>query len=452
MKKMKTAPGHRSFFCMLVMLLLLLAFCGCGQTQNGDPAVTDPAAAGTEETQPAEQTTPEAQTTAAHKPLVAIAGNDIRDFRIVIPENHTAAVYSSAMDLTKHFESLCGRAPEIVLDSEPAADGIHEIHIGTTNRGLTTSEGFYFVMTSGGNLYLGGMPEALAPDAVAYYIQNYRDFAEDDVSQVCYGEAPIALTEAGYEDYRLVWHDEFDLDKLDSTKWSRIQLSASDVVTYGKSKDFVYVANGALNLDIVSQTEIPIPVSTRDIMAYQYGYIQCSMRLPAESGAWPAFWMTSEAKKPSLNFDGSEYLAEIDVMEAFGTCRKTCVTLHKWYLDHNEHYQKVLGWYEMPDDRLSEDYHVFGFGWDAEKMWFDVDGMLVCRINYLDEDFGDQIDGMTGFQNPICVHLDLAGVVGEKYTAQWPALAEDEDFPVNYAIDWVRLYQIPGQGDVFYYD
>lgn len=457
----KYAFFKRGCLCLMTMLMLSSVLFGCGQesgiasgesTGTGTESSTTPSA-GTSAS-PEKTSAPVSESTAARKPLLEIAGNDLRDFRIVLPENCDGAILAAAQNLVKHYEATCGRAPEIVYDNTPAEDGIHEIHIGATNRTLTTSESFYYVVTQNGNLYLGGVPEVLAPDAVSYYIQNYKDFAKNDISEIRYCEAPLSVSVPGQGEYQLVWHDEFDLDKLDSTKWAKAYLTVNPEVTYEKGKEFIYVSDGKLNFDIVSRTRLPMPVSTRESMYYQYGYIQCSMKFPSEYGGWPAFWMTSDPNNPNLNLNGSKYLAEVDVLESFGDSHRFDTTIHKWYLDTGNHDSLPIGKYELPDMALADEYHVYGFGWDAEKMWFDLDGTVLYTIEYMKEDYGAEMDGMGGFQNPISVHLNLNGVVGEKYASQfssvYTALAEDADFPVNLSIDWIRLYQIPGQGNLYY--
>ena len=98
-------------------------------------------------------------------------------------------------------------------------------------------------------------------------------------------------------------------------------------------------------------------------------------------------------------------------------------------------------------ENLSEEYHVYGFEWEPDRMAIYIDGELNCewQINeYALSSYGLQPD-VSGFEttmnvlfnNHLCTnsadYKDLSSTVIEDY--------EEENLPTEFNIDYVRLYQ-----------
>ena len=166
---------------------------------------------------------------------------------------------------------------------------------------------------------------------------------------------PVACTEArtveGREasllpdgkKFKLVWHDEFDGNSLDESKWSyRTNFWGRRAHWFATPEDgCVEVADGKLHLklkklpngqfvspqlqtgelmwDIPHQPNPsgfwPLPKRDKPKFVHKYGYYECRCRLQKMPGWWSAFWMQSESQGVTLDPGASGI--EQDIMESF---------------------------------------------------------------------------------------------------------------------------------------
>ena len=172
---------------------------------------------------------------------------------------------------------------------------------------------------------------------------------------------PVACSEAtpvpGHEpsllpsgrNFTLAWHDEFDGDELDRSKWAyrlcmmqkRHPAWVDDAVHLDGKGNAVFglrIENGrpvssqlqtGFNFmdEPVEQTKFgndhlqwPIGKLHAPLFEHTYGYWECRCRLQQKPGWWSAFWMQSAIIGASL--DPARSGVEIDVMESFrpGVC------------------------------------------------------------------------------------------------------------------------------------
>ena len=108
-----------------------------------------------------------------------------------------------------------------------------------------------------------------------------------------------------------------------------------------------------------------------------------------------------------------------------------------------EGYSQEERGYRFPDaEKLNGEFHVYGYEWTPQAMSFFVDGMRYCTIP-IDEkhDYSPKpLKGMSG-------HHDFHSVIfnNEVFTPGhgWMAKGAElkpEDLPIDYEIDWIRLY------------
>ena len=174
---------------------------------------------------------------------------------------------------------------------------------------------------------------------------------------------------------------------------------------------------------------------------FQYGYIEGRFKLPANKGAWPAFWllgndptrMGDDPKKPNYAA-AHEWGPEVDIFEFFGhrpTKHSAGLILHK-----GEKTKWKFGFNEVGLD-ISQQYHTWGLEWNADDMILTFDGKVWAQTNTPDS-----------FKRPMYLLVNLA-VGGQWYSqemsqAKTPAKPWEVDegsMPWKMDCDYVRVYQ-----------
>ena len=260
---------------------------------------------------------------------------------------------------------------------------------------------------------------------------------------------------------KLVWSDEFDGGELDPKKWrfratmnSTDCLYANDARTY-EVKDSKLCLHVRPSPDPAKRCLLSRGVATHETMAFKYGYLEMRAKVPFKHGAWPSFWMTVPKQHQKC-----PWMSEVDIFEVFSSKDEVVANLHKWgwnaekkKTDHvmlpgGEGFSQESRGYRFPDpEALNGAFHVYGFEWTPQAMSFYVDGMRYCSIP-IDEahDYSPKpLKGMAG-------HHDFHSVIfnNEVFTPGHGWMAKDselkpEDLPIDYELDWVRLYQKDGE-------
>lgn len=233
--------------------------------------------------------------------------------------------------------------------------------------------------------------------------------------------------------YTMVWNDEFNTGDVPGSGWwyetgrgsngwgnneEQYYVSASSGSNVGFCKDgymnIVCRKNG-------SRIE-SIRMNTTD--AWQYGYFEARLKLPAGKGTWPAFWMMPK------NFTTWPGDGEIDIMEEVGyDANRILSTIH--CNKYNNSGTSIESGSKYVSTSQTE-YHIYALEWTSGYMTFFVDGQKILTYNN---------DG-TGwnawpFDAPFYIKLNLA------WGGNWGgAHGTDESFlPATYKIDYVRVYQ-----------
>ena len=250
--------------------------------------------------------------------------------------------------------------------------------------------------------------------------------------------------------YVLVWSDDFDDDL--NTNWSFGNEIKSNDIELRDDETVAIVNDGKLTLTAGADNGnyyTSKALSTSDSMAFTYGYVEMRAKIPVGNPAFPAFWMkTSDlAKRPD-----SIGTSEIDIFEVIGN--DTLISnVHKWYYkdidgdgkaDHAELNANDKSSYLLSGLNMNE-YHTFGLRWTPEVLEFSIDGIVYMTLdisddNTLSEQFGEDIDQFAHDPHYLIIsnflNIDkLADVNGEDYSNQ-------------YVVDYVKLYQMPGEGNL----
>jgi beta-glucanase (GH16 family) len=192
------------------------------------------------------------------------------------------------------------------------------------------------------------------------------------------------------QDWKLTFRDEFDGSNLATDRWATCYDWNQDGCTNsGNDEEQWYlpgqvsVGGGVLSLNAERRAtrgsdDRTYPwrsgmISTgRDDWyadprhVFTYGYFEASIRIPAQAGMFPAFWMM-----PASKFTPPE----IDIMEFLEDTRQVRMYVHWRTPDGEQRARGSYGPVPFPDD-----YHVFGMLWTRDEVSWYVDGVRRFRV------------------------------------------------------------------------
>jgi beta-glucanase (GH16 family) len=233
--------------------------------------------------------------------------------------------------------------------------------------------------------------------------------------------------------WTLVWHDEFEGDKINPANWT-YDLGAggwgnSEAEYYTSRPENARLENGMLVIEARQEKYqdsyfTSARLKTQGLQEFQYGRIEARLKVPAGSGLWPAFWMLGN------DFDGSNWpdCGEIDIMEYTGKEPD----LIKGSL-HGPGYSGGLGPTKsiLQKYNIADDYHTYTIEWQPDQISWFYDGVQYFTVNR--SDVGDR---EWVFNKPFFIVLNLA--VGGRMAG---LVLPDTVFPAQFLIDYVRVFQ-----------
>ena len=224
---------------------------------------------------------------------------------------------------------------------------------------------------------------------------------------VCESVAPVAgrepsLLPMGMK-FNLVWHDEFDGDRIDDSKWSyRTNFWGRRAHWFATPDDnAVEVKSGLLRMKLVKRADgqfvspqlqtgelvwdvphqenpkgfWPLPKREKPKFMHRYGYYECRCRLQQMPGWWSAFWMQTPMQGCSL--DPRRAGIEHDIMESFdpGEVIPHCFHANGYGADYQGFKCPRVEKNEEALLALDEtQFHVFGMLWEPDGYTMFVDG------------------------------------------------------------------------------
>ena len=260
--------------------------------------------------------------------------------------------------------------------------------------------------------------------------------------------------------YKYVWGDEFNSNQLDLSKWTIKAHSPASLDTFmpewgneNLSKVF-HMKDGLATQNFrrwydptntLIQYAQTAHLMTRPTMSWQYGYLEVRLRMSFRPGEANAIWMSSGN---ALNNKNDYCGLEVDVFETLGSTDSVTPNIHFWYkdgrhTDYNGTYLKgeAKSYSFFDTTNLANEFHLYGFEWTPTEMAMYVDGEKYWTLDTT-KSFDSDPD-TTVFNQPIYLMLHGGGFT--KLSAWDPALPliNNTDLPLDYSVDWVRLYQNP---------
>ena len=267
-------------------------------------------------------------------------------------------------------------------------------------------------------------------------LKGSRRLLANDDFETRYAKAQAAGFRSGPPsgDYELVWHDEFDGDKLDTTKW------VNYVLDYRKKRNHMIDTphyarlNGKGQLELVNEFKDGIFYSgyphTRETYMPTYGYFECRFKLHKEDMLNAAFWLMPKNRNLEVDLGPEKNGYEIDIMECIvPSLDQISQTTHYKAFDGKK-YTIVSGATiarRMPGFRKG--WHTVGLEWTPEGCRFFIDGVesFVLSKEY----------------HPVS-HVPLYMVLSFEVHRTLKARIAKEGKPWKssvYSVDYVRVYQ-----------
>lgn len=275
--------------------------------------------------------------------------------------------------------------------------------------------------------------EESAEESVRVSGELQEDEEEEDLKATGFEYDRESLT------YELVWSDEFDYEgKPDPEKWG-YDLGGSGwgnhELQYYTEGDNVTVADGLLVIEarkeeMGNREYTSTRLVTRNKGDWTYCKVEVSAKLPSGLGTWPAVWMLPT----DYEYGGWPASGEVDIMEHVGYDQDVIV--------QSVHSQKYHGGqsrgHSIRTEGVSEDFHLYSVEWLPDKLIFYVDGeeqytydpqKLTSRPTYEYWPFDRRMH--------LLINLAFGGDWGGARGV------DDSYFPVQYEVDYVRVYQSP---------
>ncbi len=228
-------------------------------------------------------------------------------------------------------------------------------------------------------------------------------------------EVPFVPEKEGYE---LFWHDEFEGNRLDTTKWAvrAVGLRAAGYVT----PEAVKVKDGHLIIRtfVENDTIKTGAVGTQGKFETTYGYFECRAQLQKSTGNWSAFWIQSPYI--ARGEDPGKYGVEIDIFEYFRGQGGDFVS-HNLHWAYGPH-QKSTGAFLSKVKGVGDGFHTFAVEWTPEKYAFFVDGLRYYEIK----------KAISHIDEYIILSMELPKTRG---------FLREAKLPDEYVVDYVRVYK-----------
>ncbi len=291
---------------------------------------------------------------------------------------------------------------------------------------------------------------------------------------------PVTESISVPDGWQLVWHDEFNGNALDRSKWTPEQNcwggGNDEQQCYTDRPENILVKEGhlhiiaraetfsgpdtredAANFDPARQRTLPFTsgrLRSKGKGDWRYGRIDVSAKLPKGQGSWPAIWML-----PTDNeYGGWPLSGEIDIMEAvnLGTQsdeenakageqeRRVHGTLHFGKRSPHNTYSGES--YKLPGlASPADDFNTYSIEWEAGEIRWYVNGVHFATRTSKDW-FTDAAQIMPGISEHAPFdqrfHLLLNLAVGGNWAGKVNNTGIDVNaYPQQMLVDYVRVYQ-----------
>lgn len=264
--------------------------------------------------------------------------------------------------------------------------------------------------------------------------------------------------------YKLVWHDEFNGNRLDTTAWNiedngngngnqELQYYSARGVSFGREPE-----TGAKCLILTARREkhgnhafTSGRINTQGKVKVCHGIVEARIKFPkTANGLWPAFWLLGDNYRDC----GWPRCGEIDILEMGnqdGIKQNSQATLFNgachwgYYNDKGQypnHYQAHDNAYSLQDGK----FHTFTLCWDEKELKMFVDRDINKDAKpYFTMDIADKTNDLAAgnyFHHDFFIIFNLAvGGLFTSITAPGDISALSYKEEARMYVDWVRVYK-----------
>ena len=272
--------------------------------------------------------------------------------------------------------------------------------------------------------------------------------------------------------WKLVWSDEFDGDRVDTTKWDFDIGNGfydykhnnwvpgwgnEELQYYTRESDNVSVRDSLLTIRAVKEslhgcgyTSARLKTRKRDgtpLFTKLYGKFEFRAKVPWGKGMWPALWLLPQDDK----YGGWAASGEIDVMEIAGEKpHEVLGTIH--FGSGYPARSLVTHIHRLPGGSTVKDWHVYSVEWEPGEIRWSVDGIPYATQTFwwsCSRKRGDK--GVKAARsadvNPWPAPFDQAFyiVMNVAVGGNFPGAPNAETrFPAELVVDYVRVYDRVG--------
>ncbi len=370
-----------------------------------------------------------------------INGNALAKYKLIWDTTTRSWLISEEVrKVQEHLKDATGYYLPLREDTKTEASE-YEISVGNTVRAVKPQSDYSYseweILVSGKKVYIMGGSAYAIQVAVTEFgkMLEKGSLTDADSKTGTYEECIASYDSSTY--YTLKWCDEFDGQYLDTSKWSHPTDSREDgnmvnddTTVYFKDGAIVMLGGRRDNGTYYHCSGI----QTGSNMSFNFGYLEMRAKIPDGTGVYSSFWSNGGG-------------LEIDIFESLGVAHIQRANIHYWKSEADGGHTSLDGGLygsgvtQIPGSErqyvveggttLFDQYRTVGLYWTPEEITFIYDGEVYYTQPSDEYHLGKYQSLLAGFN------------IG------WPdrtAPAADLEFPLEYHIDYIRLFQIDGQG------
>lgn len=223
--------------------------------------------------------------------------------------------------------------------------------------------------------------------------------------------------------WELTFHDDFDGEKLDYSKW--MPKDPWGVVRNDELQGYwikaFHPVDGILKIQAEHEPSFydgakreyrSGMMTTSGNFAQTFGRFEIRCKVPAGKGLWPAFWLLP---------DPPAWPPEIDVLELLGhEPNKAYMSLHWPRPSQPDESDSVTEEFSGPD--FSQGFHTFAIEWEKDEIrWYIDDKLRASQTEHIP-------------QQPMFMLVNLA-------IGGWAGEPENSMFPVDFEVDFIKVWR-----------